>query len=254
MGGQRRARAVERKHFDSAVDMARALPHLFRPISDSPVLIPEEDEAFAQCEAAVENLKLAFWAAGKALHIIRDGRLYRATHSSFPDYCQERWDLTEGQANKLIRTWPIAEVLTADPNGAAIPEQRANQAQMWELVPVADRWDTNAAAFVYRTVLEVDGVPLTAAVLKGAVSALPAGETFDQRAAAAAIRERLALLQEQEQGDDQGDDYEARAQRAVPLRWLRRVAQKDRAGAAAYLDQVQQQIDKARAELLASAE
>lgn len=69
MGGQRRAQAVERKKFETAADAARALPHLFRPISDAPTLIGEEQDVLAQCEAAVETLKVAFWAAGKALRI-----------------------------------------------------------------------------------------------------------------------------------------------------------------------------------------
>jgi hypothetical protein len=252
MGGQRRGRrpVVERYGFETAADMARALPQLFRPISDSPTLIDEERESLAQCEAAVETLKVAFWAAGKALQIIRDSRLYRATHDSFDAYCLDRWDMTKSYATRLIRTWRIAEALFELESNGTVPigtMRKVAQTQMWELVPVADTWDVSAAAFVYRTVLEVDGVEVTAAVLGGTVKALPAG-SFDQRAAAEAIHAHLAA-----QADDQDDetDYEARAKRAVPYGWLKRIAQKDRATAAAYLDHVQAQVDRARAELLA---
>lgn len=253
MGGQRRSQAVERKRFDTAIDMARALPHLFKPIATSPALIGEEAEALAQCEAAVTTLQWAFWLAGKALQIIRDGRLYRATHATFEDYCLDRWGMRDAYANKLIRTWRIAESLFESQSNGSTPigvMQRINQAQVWELVGVAETWDTQAAATVYRTVATSD-IEVTAAVLKGVVATLPRGD-FSEENVTAAI---LTYLDEHQNDDTRNDhrepDYAARAQKAVPLGWLRRVVQKDRAGAEAYLDQVQQQIDKARAELLA---
>src|SRR6266536_3079623 len=44
----------------------------------------------AACEAALDNLRVAFWAAGKALQVIRDARLYRSTHATFEDYAEQR--------------------------------------------------------------------------------------------------------------------------------------------------------------------
>ncbi|GAA2154212.1 hypothetical protein GCM10009760_52920 [Kitasatospora kazusensis] len=62
-----------------------------------------------KCEAALENLRVAYWAAGKALEAIRGGRLYRAAHGTFEAYCLEQWDVTPQYAGKLIRSWRIAE-------------------------------------------------------------------------------------------------------------------------------------------------
>ena len=259
MGGQRRGKAVERKKFTTAVDMARDLPHLFRPISDSPALIGEEQDSLAQCEAAVETLKGAFWAAGKALQIIRDARLYRESHKTFDDYCDSRWSMNRQYADKLIRAWPIAEALyekQSSPNLTPIGVKKLNQAQVWELVPVAESWDVDAATFVYDTVVEIDGQAVTAAVLKGAVKALPKGNDFDREVAAERILEYVSSLSEPPAQKVPApalpieEQIAARVDRAIEVDWVRRLAAQDRGRASSYLDQVQQRVDRLRKELL----
>lgn len=270
MGGQRKARPVERKKFNTAVDMAKDLPRLFAPISDAPTLIGEEQDHLARCEAAVETLKGAFWAAGKALQIIRDARLYRQTHGTFDAYCDDRWGMNRQYADKLIRTWPIAEALYERQLAAAKGEttpigvKKLNQAQMWELVPVADSWDVDTATFVYETVVDtvvqVDGKDVTAAVIQGAVKAAvkgaPKGEAFDQDAAAERILDYVTGLGARKQPEPHAEDappsvavIEARAQKAVQPAWVRRIAAQNRDFAAAYLDRVQAQVDELRKEL-----
>ncbi|MYW04111.1 hypothetical protein GT354_38685, partial [Streptomyces sp. SID3343] len=77
----------------SAADVALALPAPFAPLSDNAVLIADEQRDLMACEAAIETLKVAFWAAGKALNVIRDARLYRARFETFEDYCLTRWGM-----------------------------------------------------------------------------------------------------------------------------------------------------------------
>ncbi|MGW3077851.1 hypothetical protein [Kitasatospora sp. NPDC001132] len=188
MGRQRGTNAAaEQWQVQSAVDIARRLPHHFRPISDLPTLTERERESMAQCEAAVESLQLVFWAAGKALQIIRDGKLYRQSHQTFEAYLLARWSMKRAYANKLIRTWQIAERLfEAQSSGLApIGAKKLNQASAWELVPVAEQHGLDAAENVYTTVVEVNGEP-TAAVIKQAVQALPSGD-FEPEVAKAAI-------------------------------------------------------------------
>lgn len=271
MGGQRRGKPVERKKFATAVDMAKALPHLFKPISDSPALIGEEQDSLAQCEAAVETLKGAFWAAGKALQIIRDARLYRQDYQTFDDYCWDRWGMNRQNADKLIRTWPIAEALyERQQRGVTqIGVKKLNQAQVWELVPVADSWDVDAATFVYdkvaETVVEVEGKDVTAQVLQGAVKAavkaVPKGVEFDRDAAAEQIVAYVTgLAQKTEPKSDSTPDgppsveaIAARAEKAVQPTWVRRLAAQDRQIAATYLDHVQQQVEQLRREILSTS-
>lgn len=260
MGGQRRSKAVERKKFQTAVDMAEALPHLFKPISDSPTLIGEEQDSLAQCEAAVETLKAAFWAAGKALQIIRDARLYRQTHKNFNDYCDDRWGMQREYADKLIRTWPIAEALIKRQAGdelTPIGVKKLNQAQTWELVPAADRWDVDAATFVYETVIEVNGEKVTAEILNGAVKALPSAGEFDKKAVKdrivdyfAGIGKRNAATRATPKREHSSDPIAARAEKAIQEKWLRKLAAKDQESAAAYIDHVQRQLNVLRQELL----
>ncbi|MHA4819477.1 hypothetical protein ACXZ65_34570 [Streptomyces aculeolatus] len=186
---------------ETATDFARNLPGPPpRPIADTPVLIGEEEEVFQRCEAAVETLKFAFWAAGKGLQVIRDGRLYRATHGTFDDYVQDRWGMTRAQANKLIRMWPIAEALfesqVQESNDLARTRaKRLSQSVVWELVPVAERYDVDAAQHLYSTTVEASGGEVTAAVLKGAVAALPKEKSFDTTAAAVAVQRAVEQMQ-----------------------------------------------------------
>lgn len=139
----------------------------------------------ATCEAALNGLRLAFWAAGKALQTIRDAHLYRDTHPTFEAYVEDRWEMSRPQAYRLIDAWPLAERLS--PMG-----DKLNERQVRELLPVAVQHDVDAAVTVYQTVAQTDGVRLTAIVLKGAVAALPPTGRFDPAEAAAQIRAYLA--------------------------------------------------------------
>jgi hypothetical protein len=178
---------------ESVVSLAQALPQPASPIATTPVLILAEEEMLAKCEAAVDSLALAFWLAGKALHVIRDGRLYRGTHSTFEEYTLDRWKMGKAQANKLIRTWRIAEAVfeksnTLAPIGAKARKE-LNQAMAWELVPVAEKHGVTAAGQVFTTVVEVNGEP-TAATIKRVVKALPS-DGFEPKAVKAVIEGEL---------------------------------------------------------------
>lgn len=138
----------------------------------------------ATCEAAIDNLRTAFWAAGKALQVIRDARLYRATHPTFEEYCEDRWQMRRAHADRLIRAWPLAERLNP------IGSKELNEGQIRELIPLAARHGPDAAVTVYRAVAETEGVKVTAAVLKGAIDVLPA-DHFDAAEAVEQIRAYL---------------------------------------------------------------
>jgi hypothetical protein len=192
------------RRMETTTDLVLKLPAPpQKPIASSPVLITEEQDVFARCEVAIENLKVAFWAAGKALEIIRDGRLYRAEHTSFDDYVDKRWAMSRGQADKLIRMWPIAQALfesmeseSNDPTRIRVI--RLNQAVIWELVPVAEGYDLEAATAVYKTTVEADEGPVTAEVVKGVVKGvaktLTKGQEIDQEALTSAVRAALARV------------------------------------------------------------
>lgn len=142
-----------------------------------------ERDHLAVCEAALDNLRRAFIAAGKALQVIRDSRLYRAGYATFEDYVEERWDIGRQYAYRLIAAWPLAERLS--PIGDTLTES-----QVRELLPLAGRHGQDAAATVYQAVAGTGGVRITAAVLRDVVGILPS-DHFDADEAVRQIRAYL---------------------------------------------------------------
>lgn len=174
----------------AAAHAADSIPAPHSPVGHGQ-LNPAEESDLATCEAALDNLRIAFWAAGKALQVIRDARLYRAEYPNFDAYCEGRWQMRRSYADKLIRAWPLAEVLSP------IGLKKLNEGQVRELLPLARDHGEEAAVVVYEAVFqataEVDGIQVTAEVLKGAVAALPASR-FDKDETVSQIREYVARL------------------------------------------------------------
>lgn len=53
-------------------------------------------------EGMVQRGLRAFWEIGKALHQIRDKRLYRFSYETFEEYCINRWEMSRRSAYYLI--------------------------------------------------------------------------------------------------------------------------------------------------------
>lgn len=77
-----------------------------------------ESARLTACEHVIEGNLQGFRAVGEALMVIRDGRLYRTTHRTFADYCEQRWDLKRAHGYRLIEAAEVAQDLEAvSPNG-----------------------------------------------------------------------------------------------------------------------------------------
>jgi N6-adenosine-specific RNA methylase IME4 len=61
-----------------------------------------ESKQLSKHEAVIARGLGTFVEVGKSLMAIRDGKLYRGTHQSFPAYCASRWDMTGRRAYQLI--------------------------------------------------------------------------------------------------------------------------------------------------------
>ncbi len=70
-------------------------------------------------EAIIEKGLNTFVDVGNALAEIRDGKLYRDTHGTFEDYCQERWGISLPRAYQFIEA--------AETVGLCPPKQQACQ-------------------------------------------------------------------------------------------------------------------------------
>lgn len=161
---------------------AVTVPDPHSPTGEGELSISEKSD-LATCEAAIDNLRRAFIAAGKALQVISDGRLYRATHGTFEEYVEQRWDIGRQYAYRLIAAWPLAERLSS----IGTP----TESQVRELLPLAGRHGQDAAEVVYQTVADADGIRVTAATLRSVVGILPDGH-FDREEAVRQIRAYLA--------------------------------------------------------------
>lgn len=70
-----------------------------------------ERSQLALCEQVIERGKRSWIDMGRALREIRDARLYRATHGTFEDYCEQRWGIEWRRAYQLIDGAAAAENL-----------------------------------------------------------------------------------------------------------------------------------------------
>jgi hypothetical protein len=241
-----------------------SLPAPYEALNDSPNLIDTEREDLAACEAAIDGLRIAFWAAGKALQVIRDARLYRADYDSFDDYCRNRWQMQRRHADRLIAEWQLAEELR--PIGLT----NLNEAQVRVLLPVESTHGRPAAVAVYaaasQAVEEAEAGKVTAAVLQGVVSVIPVGE-FDAEAAALEVRAYVARLAEGEDSaagagkpaertfDEAADRVRVQFRKSLDRPLFRRVAKRDPeqfrrvlAGLRQELDEIEQKLTTPRIE------
>ncbi|WP_422394263.1 hypothetical protein [Nostoc flagelliforme] len=69
------------------------------PAVEVPELTEQEQSDRLHLERKVER---AFFEAGKALMELRDHRLYRSTHSTFEEYCKDRFSYNRSRSYQLI--------------------------------------------------------------------------------------------------------------------------------------------------------
>jgi len=100
----------------------------------------DERTEFQQLEAVIQTGLQTFFEVGNALMEIRDRRLYRETHKTFDDYCNQRWQIGRAQAYRLIGAAQVVEDLSpmgdipqnerqARPLSQLAPERRA---EVWQ--------------------------------------------------------------------------------------------------------------------------
>lgn len=103
-------------------------------------LTDEELVRLTFLEAVIDRGQYQFLAVGDALRQIKDGKLWRHTHRSFEDYCEDRWSFSSNYARRLLKARdvmgvlpPETEVLPENERQArallAVPEER--RAQVW---------------------------------------------------------------------------------------------------------------------------
>lgn len=114
-----------------------------------------ESRDLRHAEHIIEAGLQTFVEVGKALAGIRDARLYRETHATFEDYCDERWGFTDRRARQMI---DAAEVVAKFPTGTIVPTTESQARELRNLAP-------EPAAEVMRTAHEAtEGKPTAKAI------------------------------------------------------------------------------------------
>lgn len=75
-------------------------------------LTASEKQELKECELIVKRGLNTFQDVGDALHRIRDGKLYRATHKTFEAYVIQTFNFSRGRASHLIAAAKTAENLS----------------------------------------------------------------------------------------------------------------------------------------------
>jgi len=95
---------------------------------------PEQDELH-RCEAVIEEGRLAFLEVGNALATVREKRLYRATHRTFEDYVQQRWDMGRAHAYRLLDAAQVVGALSPIGDTGVLPQNEAQVRPLVQLPP-----------------------------------------------------------------------------------------------------------------------
>lgn len=119
-------------------------------------------------EVVIEGGLQSFIEVGRALSEIRDGRLYRASHMTFEDYCQERWGMSANYAAKHIDAATTVDVIESCTNGTDLPKNE-RQVRPLTRLPESER----AAAWKEAVATAPEGKVTAAHVEKVVASRLP---------------------------------------------------------------------------------
>jgi len=131
-------------------------------------------------ESVIERGIHSFIEVGAALAEIREGRLYRESHSTFEEYCRERWGMDKRNANRYIEAANISETLGSIDPTLPTPD---NVGQARELVPVKDNPESlRDVVLAAAEKSKVDGQPLTAKRLRESVREHISGMAAESRA------------------------------------------------------------------------
>lgn len=94
-----------------------------------------EAAALTAYEQTISRGLRTFLEVGRALTAIRDARLYRASYSTFDDYCRDRWSLTHSRAYQLMDAAAVVETLQSSTIVEVLPERESQVRPLTKLDP-----------------------------------------------------------------------------------------------------------------------
>ncbi|MFD5820244.1 hypothetical protein [Streptomyces sp. NPDC127038] len=76
-------------------------------------LSEQERQDLEACKAGVDNLRNAFWVAGKSLETMSTAQLHREENPNFAAWVWDNWEISESQLYRLIDEWRVGEALAS---------------------------------------------------------------------------------------------------------------------------------------------
>ena len=96
------------------------------------------DRRLAHLEAIIRRYRQDFYAVGKALNEIRNGRHYqKLCFKTFERYVNVRWDMSKSQAYRLIEAFGV--IVNLSPIGDVLPQNEAQARPLTRLDPHSQR-------------------------------------------------------------------------------------------------------------------
>jgi transcription antitermination factor NusG len=92
------------------------------------------DRRLFHLEAVIQRYRQDFYAVGKALNEIRNGRHYqKLSFKTFERYVNVRWDMSKSQAYRLIEAFAV--IVNLSPIGDVLPKNEAQARPLTRLSP-----------------------------------------------------------------------------------------------------------------------
>jgi transcription elongation factor Elf1 len=90
----------------------------------------------AECEKDIEMInKLTDAARGERFNRIKENKLYRETHDTWENYCQDRWELTPQRVGQLIQFAKTCQLIKSETQVSILPESETQTRPLNQLPP-----------------------------------------------------------------------------------------------------------------------
>ncbi|MFJ4710085.1 hypothetical protein ACIP6I_35370 [Streptomyces anulatus] len=86
------------------------IPAPYQPHSEGE-LSDQERLDLEACKAGVDNLRNAFWIAGKSFETMSLAKLHREENPNYADWVWDTWEVSETQLYRLMDEWRVGEAL-----------------------------------------------------------------------------------------------------------------------------------------------
>lgn len=135
---------------------------------DSPgeTLSQAEASELQACEQIIERGLKTFMEVATALMTIREHKLYRATHGTFDNYCQDRWAIQARHARRIIDAGEMAERICFE-DGIPVLMLPASESQTRPLAKLPPEFQRTAWK---KVIVKANGQTITAKMVEEVVT------------------------------------------------------------------------------------